>query len=154
MMKRFFIPLILTLPILLNSCGDTQLEKDLKFIEEYIVSHSLDTNDVKVDEYGVHYIELKEGVGRNVEETDSVVFVYSLRLINDVEASFVTWDDPFCSKVSTLVGGLRLGMTNMKAEGKAVILMPSSLGYGPYWYSTIPSNSVLIFYVDLIKVVS
>lgn len=153
MLKKLFVPSFIGLLFVLISCGDTQYQKDIRIIEEYIASNSLDTNKIIIDEFGVYYIELKEGYGSSVEKPDSIVFAYSLRLENGIEASFATSGEPYGAPVASLVSGLQLGLTNMKTSGEAIILMPSSLGYGPYWLGTIPANSVLIFYVELLKIV-
>ena len=51
-----------------------------------------------------------------------------------------------------VVAGFEQGVTGMKVGGKRTIVIPSSLGYGPSGYGSIPPNAGLVFDVELIQV--
>jgi FKBP-type peptidyl-prolyl cis-trans isomerase len=51
-----------------------------------------------------------------------------------------------------MIAGFDEGITYMKAGGKAKFLVPSSLGYGPSGYYTIPGYTALLYEVELVKV--
>ncbi|HEX9172890.1 MAG TPA: FKBP-type peptidyl-prolyl cis-trans isomerase [Telluria sp.] len=51
-----------------------------------------------------------------------------------------------------VVAGFEQGVTGMKVGGKRTILIPSSLGYGPAGYGSIPPNAGLVFDVELTQV--
>lgn len=137
-----------------TSCLESQYEQDIKLIESYIADHQLDTNEIEVDDYGVYYIELLEGTGFYPEYTDSVVFNFKQKLANNVEVSSIE-DGSFGLYIDDLiVVGLRNGLLKMKTGGSAVILVPSYMAYGSYSVGDIiPSNSVLIYYVDLLQII-
>ena len=61
--------------------------------------------------------------------------------------------NPFTTPYSTeatLVPGFREGMLNMNYGDKALLLIPSHLGYGPQKNGPIPPNSDLIFEIEIV----
>ncbi|MGI6717616.1 MAG: FKBP-type peptidyl-prolyl cis-trans isomerase [Bacteroidales bacterium] len=158
MKKLRFLVFTIFVLVSATSCIKSQYEKDIEIIENYIKDYKLDQYNIIEDESGIYYVELKKGSGTGTIETDSIVYSYSLRLANNVEVSFAREDNPEGSNISDLVYGIRLGILKMKEGGEAVFLIPSHLGYGPYSFynpntGTIPPNSVLIFYINLHKVI-
>lgn len=51
-----------------------------------------------------------------------------------------------------VIQGWEQGFAGMKVGGKRKLTVPSSLGYGPNDYNSIPGGSTLIFEVELLKV--
>lgn len=47
--------------------------------------------------------------------------------------------------LDSVIFGFHDGVVGMKIGGERLIVIPSSLGYGPYSVGTIPSNSTLVF---------
>ena len=58
----------------------------------------------------------------------------------------------FTLGIGEVIKGWDLGISGMKVGGKRKLTIPSSLGYGPNDYQSIPGNSALIFEVELLKV--
>ena len=147
------LAVILLLFISFSSCGDSQLNKDIDIIDGYISSHHLDTCEIKVIN-NLYYVELKEGSGKYLAtEDDSIVIAYSMKLANDVEVDYALESDPLGVEVSNMLKGVQTGICQMKVGGHAILLIPSSLGYGSYSIGgyQIPPNSVLVFDVTLLK---
>lgn len=53
---------------------------------------------------------------------------------------------------SDVISGFNNGVLGMKVNGKRVVTVPPSLGYGASAYNGIPGNSTLIFEIELISV--
>jgi len=51
-----------------------------------------------------------------------------------------------------VIAGWDQGVAGMRVGGTRTLLIPSSLGYGPTGYLTIPPNSALVFDVELLGV--
>lgn len=51
-----------------------------------------------------------------------------------------------------VVAGFDIGIAKMKTGEKATIIFPSSLGYGPNDYSSIPGGSSLVFDIEVVSV--
>ena len=58
----------------------------------------------------------------------------------------------FTLGIGEVIKGWDLRISSMKVGGKRKLTIPSSLGYGPNDYQSIPQNSLLIFEVELLKV--
>jgi FKBP-type peptidyl-prolyl cis-trans isomerase FkpA len=62
--------------------------------------------------------------------------------------------DPFTftAGANQVIKGWDQGVLGMKVGGLRRLIIPPSLGYGPYRYSTIPANSTLVFEIELLAV--
>jgi len=52
----------------------------------------------------------------------------------------------------TVIQGWELGLIGMKVGGHRMLVIPPSLAYGSTDYSSIPANSTLIFFIELVSV--
>jgi FKBP-type peptidyl-prolyl cis-trans isomerase len=57
---------------------------------------------------------------------------------------------PFHFGRGEVIAGWDSGMVGMHVGGKRQLVIPPSLGYGPYTYLDIPGNSVLVFQVEVV----
>ncbi len=103
---------------------------------------------------GLQYKILKEGDGPVPQATDKVSIHYKGSLINGTEFdSSIKRNEPFETLVTGTIPGMTEALKMMKVGSKWELFIPPSLGYGDRPGRTIPPNSVLIFEVELLKIV-
>ncbi|MBL0189785.1 MAG: FKBP-type peptidyl-prolyl cis-trans isomerase [Saprospiraceae bacterium] len=130
----------------------SQKEKDIAIIQEYIASQGL--TDVQNSTTGLHYKIIDGGSGLRPAESSIITIKYHGHLVDGTQfdTSDSLPDQVLKTRLSSLIYGLREGLPKILSGGKIKLLVPSSLGYGDSSLDKIPANSVLIFDVDLLKV--
>jgi FKBP-type peptidyl-prolyl cis-trans isomerase len=149
-MKRtlLFLPVIIIL--IVGACKSKE-EKELELIQEYLTKNNITTEPTAS---GLYYIETKAGDGLQAEAGDVVTVDYTGKFIDgEIFDSSIEYE-PFSFTLGegNVIKGWDEGIAYMKENGKATLIIPSSLGYGSYDYSSIPAYSTLIFDVELIDV--
>lgn len=109
---------------------------------------------VKVTASGLQYKILNEGTGKSPSANSSVTVHYVGNLLNGYEFdSSVRRGQPATFNLQQVIRGWTEGLQLLKEGGKAILYVPSELGYGERGAGAqIPPNSTLIFEVELIKV--
>lgn len=109
---------------------------------------------VKVTESGLQYKIVTEGTGKTPGASSSVTVHYTGKLIDGtVFDSSVTRGQPATFGLGQVIRGWTEGLQLLKEGGKAILYIPSDLGYGERGAGgQIPPHSTLIFEVELIKV--
>ena len=109
---------------------------------------------VKVLPSGLQYKILKEGAGPTPAERDRVRVNYRGTLIDGTEfdSSYIK-NEPVEFGLSQVIQGWTEALKMMKEGAKWQIFVPSDLGYGARPQQKIPLNSVLIFEIELLKVI-
>lgn len=106
---------------------------------------------VKTLPSGLQIQTIKEGTGKKPAENSTVKVNYKGTLIDGTvfdQNNEVEFD------IAHVVEGFREGLMNMKEGGKAILTIPSDLGYKDYGAGqTIEGGSTLQFEVELLKVV-
>jgi len=139
--------LVSRLALELNPNPASQFEKDKNIIIDYAIEKLL---DVKATQSGLHYVLLKEGEGDNAEWGDYVTANYKGSLTN---GKVFDANEGYSFYIGNMIKGWNEGLELLKKGGKAIYLIPSHLGYGEEGLGKlIPSNSVLIFEVELTKI--
>jgi FKBP-type peptidyl-prolyl cis-trans isomerase len=106
---------------------------------------------------GLYYIKIKEGKGKQVEVGDTVVIHYEGRFLNGkFFDSTKKRNEPFefvYGQTWQVIKGLEEAIGKMHEGEKAIVIMPSEIGFGPKGSSTgiIPPFTSLIFEVELIQ---
>jgi len=140
----------------INSCfKDTNSEKEeLEIIDNYLRNNGIDTEPTAS---GLYYIELIEGTGLQPVTGDTVeVFYEGYFLSGEVFISNMNLDPHrFVIGAMAVIVGLEEGVTYMKEGGEAMLIVPSSLAYGPVgnYYLDIPGYTPLGFDIILDKVI-
>lgn len=102
---------------------------------------------------GLQYVVLLAGTGKSPNASSKVVVHYEGRLMNDhVFDSSIRLGRPAEFGLNQVISGWTEGLQLMKVGGKSRFFVPPHLAYGSEGTKGIPSNSTLIFYVELLEV--
>lgn len=124
-------------------------------IDEQIIQQAITsgTTDAKLKGNDIYYTMMKEGTGRNVLVTDTVVVYYKGYLLADGSVFDQTKEKTATFPLSRLIRGWQLGVPFCKVGGKIKIVIPSGLAYSIRTRAAkIPPNSNLVFEVEVIDV--
>jgi hypothetical protein len=101
---------------------------------------------------GVYYAIMKEGTGRQVAVTDTVVAFYKGYLFTNGEVFDQTKEKPATFPLNRLIKAWQLGLPLIKAGGKIKLVIPSDLAYSIRTRSAkIPPNSILVFEIEVVE---
>lgn len=113
-------------------------------------------NDENINELpgGILYRVIKNGEGNGTVRINSVVTVhYTGSLINGyVFDNSRTKGYPEAFRVSDLIDGFSIALTNMHIGDRWEVYIPSELGYGKRANGNIPGSSTLIFDIELVGI--
>lgn len=104
---------------------------------------------------GLQVETIKEGTGATPVATDVVKVHYTGKLLDGKTFdSSVDRGEPVTFPLDGVIKGWTEGLQKMKVGGKAKLVIPADLAYGPEGAGkTIPPNSTLVFDVELIEIV-
>lgn len=167
---------ILSLLIVLSGCVSDQenfqiiFERDVERIEQYIAENSIPSvKEFNDPALGIWiFWQETSGSGIKPELGDTLTVNYTGKLLNnsvfDTSHEGVAREnnifDPnrtyepiqFVSGYSQVIAGFEFALFQMEKGDKATVLFPSLYGYGPAQQPGIPSNSPLIFELELVKI--
>ena len=104
---------------------------------------------------GAYYRDIVVGTGAEVTSGQTVDVRYSGYLwTGTLFDSNLTNSDPLTFQLGKgqVILGFDEALTGVRVGGKRQLIIPPSLGYGPYDYGPIPGNSILVFNVEVIAV--
>ena len=108
---------------------------------------------VKVFEDGLQYKVLKEGSGRTPTKSDRVRVNYRGMFIDGREFdSSYRRQQPAEFAVTRVIPGWTEALLHMKEGAKWELYVPANLAYGERGWRGIPPNKILIFEIELLKV--
>jgi len=160
-MKRtvfiFFVSLMLIGN--LSATDSTEVKTKIDSIEikndsvEVIIHEYIETKS------GLKYLDLIIGEGEEAKSRDSVDVHYTGWLYVD-DKKGQKFDSSYDRKkpisfrlgMGKLIKGWEEGIPGMKVGGKRILIIPSKIGYGKRAVGAIPSNSTLMFEVELVKI--
>jgi FKBP-type peptidyl-prolyl cis-trans isomerase FkpA len=125
-----------------------QAINEIKLINNAVTSNK---TDAKQNKEGIYYTVLKEGTGRQVMLTDTVVAYYKGYLFSDGSIFDQTKDKPATFPLKRLIRGWQIGVPLCKVGGKIRLVIPSGLAYSIRTRAAkIPPNSILVFEIDVV----
>lgn len=129
-------------------------EQEMEIIDNFLRNNDIDTEPTAS---GLYYIELEVGTGAQPQVGDTVEVYYEGFYLSGSLFDTNMDSDPlrFVIGAMTVIEGFEEGVTYMKEGGEAMLIVPSSLAYGPVgsYYMGIPGYTPLGFTVILDKVI-
>ncbi|WP_343693317.1 FKBP-type peptidyl-prolyl cis-trans isomerase [Chitinophaga sp.] len=136
-----------------------QLAEDQKLIKEYTTKNNIQATP---NAEGVFVATQVAGTGEQPQPGDTVVVNYTGKLLNGkvFDSSVDSTINPgrklepirFPIGKGYVIKGWDAGIASLKKGTKATLILPSGLGYGLQPTPMIPSNSVLVFDVELLDI--
>lgn len=127
---------------------DENMAKAQAFLEENKTKEG-----VQVTDSGLQYRVIKEGTGPSPARADRVSVLYKGSLVDGSVFDSTSNGEPRQFQVNRLVKGWTEALQLMKEGSKYELYLPPELGYGAQDRSKIPANSVLVFELELLKVI-
>ncbi|HUS86595.1 MAG TPA: FKBP-type peptidyl-prolyl cis-trans isomerase [Bacteroidales bacterium] len=126
--------------------------KDDLMSEEEIIQSYLKTHDIVAEptESGLYYIEYIEGSGDYPVYLDTVRINYTGSFVNGQIFDANTVE--FTVGADQVIKGWEEGILYMREGGRALLIVPSKLGYGSTGWYSIPGNTVLVFQMHLVDI--
>jgi len=130
-------------------------EVNLKVADEFLAKNKEDNPDVKETPTGLQYRVIEEGDGASPVKTDRVKVHYAGKLIDGSEFdSSYERGEPTEFGLNQVIKGWTEGLQLMKVGSKYEFFIHPKIAYGSRPRPTIPANSVLIFEVELLDIVT
>lgn len=106
-------------------------------------------------ESGLYYHEATAGTGEAIRVHDTAKVIYTGKFLNGGVFDTNVGGDTLSFPVGEdkMIAGFDEGVSYMKVGGTAILLIPSSLAYGPTGYYSIPGYTPLLFNVKLARIV-
>ncbi|HKK75042.1 MAG TPA: FKBP-type peptidyl-prolyl cis-trans isomerase [Saprospiraceae bacterium] len=151
-MKRYLF-ILAALPLLTWSCEEqlTISQRNRQEIMEYLDENNLDAIE---DQTGLFYIIEEEGSGDSPVGNANVEVRYKGYFIDGTIFDQTPGENTREFNLQQVITGWRIGIPKMKKGGKAMLIVPSNLGYGFYGSNGVPPNAVLIFEIELVNFVN
>lgn len=103
---------------------------------------------------GLIYMEVKKGSGPKPTASDNVVVHYTGTLLDGTKFdSSLDRGEPATFPLNQVITGWTEGIQLMSKGGKAKLIIPSALGYGPQGSGPIPPYATLVFEVELLDII-
>ena len=130
-------------------------EVNLKVADEFLAKNKEDNLDVKETPTGLQYRVIEEGNGASPVQTDRVKVHYAGKLIDGSEFdSSYERGEPTEFGLNQVIKGWTEGLQLMKVGSKYEFFIHPKIAYGSRPRPSIPANSVLIFEVELLDIVT
>ena len=143
---------------------DISIETNQATIDDAIVSKFIADNNLDAFEVSNGlYMQIDEpGSGLNPSINDTIQIAYAGKFLelNDQNQMVegvtfeATGDEGTTLRLSQVIAGWRIGVPELKSGGSGKLIIPSRLAYGANGQGQIPGNTVLIFDIDLLQILT
>ena len=151
-MKRFFT-LVISLIVLTGCVQDSPNVKQIANMKFFIENQAQE--GINVIEKGLHYAVLNSG-DRNSKspELSDIITAHFHGTLTDgtVFWSSVESNEPLTIQLSELIEGCQKVISLMKINDKWRVYIDPSMAYGDEGRPGIPSNSILVFDIELLDI--
>ena len=151
-MKRFFT-LLISLIVLTGCVQDSPNVKQIANMKFFIENQAQE--GINVIEKGLHYAVLNSGDinSKSPELSDTITAHFHGTLTDGtVFWSSVESNEPLTIQLSGLIEGCQKVISLMKINDKWRVYIDPSMAYGDEGRSGIPSNSILVFDIELLDI--
>ena len=151
-MKRFFT-LIISLSVLVGCVQDSPNVKQIANMKFFIENQAQE--GINVIEKGLHYAVLDSGDinSKSPELSDTITAHFHGTLTDGtVFWSSVESNEPLTIQLSGLIEGCQKVLSLMKINDKWRVYIDPSMAYGDEGRPGIPSNSILVFDIELLDI--
>ena len=151
-MKRFFT-LVISLIVLTGCVQDSPNVKQIANMKFFIENQSQE--GINVIEKGLHYAVLNSGDinSKSPELSDTITAHFHGTLTDGtVFWSSVESNEPLTIQLSGLIEGCQKVISQMKINDKWRVYIDPSMAYGDEGRPGIPSNSILVFDIELLDI--
>ncbi|QJC37432.1 FKBP-type peptidyl-prolyl cis-trans isomerase [Enterobacteriaceae endosymbiont of Donacia thalassina] len=119
-----------------------------KYIKKF-----LNGKNVKKSKSGLIYKINKMGFGKKITNNHQFIGIkYTGKLIDGTEFDSTEPNKPLYISLQQVIAGWKEGLKYIKKGGKITLVIPPKLAYGTEIISGIPTNSTLIFEIELIDI--
>ena len=138
----------------LREKSDLEGKNNLKLADEFLKNNKMNEN-VKETPTGLQYRIIKEGNGAKPKKEDKVRVHYVGRLMDGTEFdSSIKRGEPSEFGLTQVIKGWTEGLQLMTLGAKYEFFIHPKIAYGSRPRPTIPANSLLIFEVELLDIIS
>ena len=151
-MKRFFT-LVISLIVLSGCVQDSPNVKQIANLKFFIENQAQE--GINVIEKGLHYAVLNSGDinSKSPELSDTITAHFHGTLTDGtVFWSSVESNEPLIIQLSGLIEGCQKAISLMKVNDKWRVYIDPSMAYGDEGRPGIPSNSILVFDIELLDI--
>ena len=151
-MKRFFT-LVISLIVLTGCVQDSPNVKQIANMKFFIENQAQE--GINVIEKGLHYAVLNSGDinSKSPELSDTITAHFHGTLTDGtVFWSSVESNEPLTIQLSGLIEGCQKVLSLMKINDKCRVYIDPSMAYGDEGRPGIPSNSILVFDIELLDI--
>jgi FKBP-type peptidyl-prolyl cis-trans isomerase len=151
-MKRFFT-LVISLIVLSGCVQDSPNVKQIANLKFFIENQAQE--GINVIEKGLHYAVLNSGdINSKSPELSDTITAHFHGTLTDGKVfwSSVESNEPLTIQLSGLIEGCQKVISLMKVNDKWRVYIDPSMAYGDEGRPGIPSNSILVFDIELLDI--
>ena len=151
-MKRFFT-LVISLIVLTGCVQDSPNVKQIANMKFFIENQAQEGTNVI--EKGLHYAVLNSGdINSKSPELSDIITAHFHGTLTDgtVFWSSIESNEPLTIQLSGLIEGCQKVISRMKVNDKWRVYIDPSMAYGDEGRPGIPSNSILVFDIELLDI--
>ena len=130
-----------------DPCAQKATAAEIQDIQAYLTANGLTATQHCS---GIFYNIDVQGTGATPNICSNIGVTYEGKLTNG--NVFDSRTSPIGLNLSGVIAGWKIGIPLIKAGGRIYLYIPPSLGYGSAANGSIPSNSILVFRVELVSV--